>query len=232
LSAACIGVAGNFSVVKDFFGYRSGVYGHLSFEAIDATGFDGVPIDPSAPGKLSLRRQIELLQGPHIHLDLIRVGLEDFTTASEQEIDIAVQMTRELYSRIGLGVGRVLRFSIRKSKARGHTVLETEGETFDLIDEFEAHGGGMDVFFVRDMDFNVSGGTPSKNPGGCAVEMTGATMTGITLAHELAHFLGLPHMSVRTNLMSDVGFPKFPFDITSDQASTMRDSDHVFPGCP
>src|SRR5207247_4104781 len=213
--ASCISITVEISIIRDFFGYKSGVYGHMPFADIAAMGVDGVAIDPNAPGRLSLLEQVNLLQGPHINLDLIRVGIEDFTTSREQEVDVAVQITREIYARIGLGVGRVLRFSIKKADARGHTVIETEDEAFDLIDEFSAAGGGMDVFFVKDIDFELDGGTPSKDPEGTVVQTTGTTTTGIALAHELGHFLGLDHVSLSTNLMSEDTFPKFPFDLTS-----------------
>src|SRR2546422_549227 len=104
-----------------------------------------------------------------------------------------------------------------KSGVYGHIVIETEDEAFDLIDEFSAAGGGMDVFFVKDIDFGLDGGTPSKDPEGTVVQTTGTTTTGIALAHELGHFLGLDHVSLSTNLMSEDTFPKFPFDLTSEQ---------------
>jgi len=229
--ANCISITGEISIIRDFFGYKSGVYGHMSFEDVAAKGVDGVAIDPNAPGRLSLLQQVDLLKGPHINLDLIRVGIEDFTTVREQELDVAVQITRELYARIGLGVGRVLRFSIKKADARGLTVIETEDDVYELIDNFSAPGGGMDVFFVKDIELRADGETPVKDPEGTVVSLTGSTTTGIALAHELGHYLGLDHVSLSTNLMSENTFPKLPFDLTSEQVSDMKSSEHVAEGC-
>jgi len=230
--AACIGVAGNFSVVRDFFGYATGVYGHIPLSTdLSTITEEEAKIDPSAPGELSLLTQVKLLEGPHIHLDIIRVGIEDFATIDEQEIDVAVQMTRELYARVGLGIGRVLRWFLTTEQAGGLTVIDTECEAFDLIDDWSAHGGGMDVFFVRDIDFGKGGGTPEKDPEGTVIGLSGNVSTGITLAHELGHYLGLDHVSTKTNLMLGSGFPKPNYDLTPTQAATMKSSGHVKSGC-
>lgn len=89
----------------------------------------------------------------------------------------------------------------------------------------------MDVFFVRDIDFGKAGGTPEKDPEGTVVELSGNVSTGITLAHELAHYLGLGHVSTKTNLMLGSGFPKPNYDLTPTQAATMKSSGHVKSGC-
>jgi hypothetical protein len=157
--ANCIGISGSFSIVRNFYGYGTGVFGHIDLSTdLTSASSNTIKIDPNAPGELSLLNQVRLLQGPHIHLDTIRVGVEDFTTTDEQEIDIAVQITRELYARIGLGIGRVLGWQISTADANGHTVIDTQDEAFDLLDEFTAPGDGMDVFFVRDINFGAGGG--------------------------------------------------------------------------
>jgi len=230
--ANCIGISGNFSVVRNFFGYASGVYGHISLATeLNGTSANVVKIDPTAPGQLSLLGQIKLLQGPHVHFDVIRVGIEDITTTDEQEIDIAVQMTRELYARIGLGVGRVLRWFMTKAEADGYTVIDTPCEAFDLLDEWYAPGDGIDIFFVQDVNFGLAGATPSKDASGSIIELTGTVTTGIAVAHEVGHYLGLGHTSTKTNLMLGTGFPSPPYTITSSQASKMKDHDAVHGGC-
>ena len=87
--ADCIGIKKNFEVVRDFFGYQTG-----------------------APGQISLLRQMRLAQGYHVHLNLIRVGVETFTDADEQEIDSAVAFTRDTLAAVDFGVANVGRRSI------------------------------------------------------------------------------------------------------------------------
>ena len=84
-TAACIGVTGDFSVVHDFYGYLA--------KPDDASPNPGFP-------DLSVLMQVRLLQGRHLHLNLIRVGIESFTPDQEAEIDGAVQLTRDVYEQV------------------------------------------------------------------------------------------------------------------------------------
>lgn len=229
--AACIGISGSFSIVRNFYGYSTGVYGHADLSIdINTASQNAIRIDPTAPGQLSLLNQVRLLNGPHIHLDTIRVGFEDFTITDQQEIDIAVQITRELYARIGLGIGRVLHWGISTEDANGYTVIDSDGEAFDLLDEWSAPGDGMDAFFVREY-VGRGGATSDKDPEGTIIEIQGTIASGIGLAHELGHYLGLGHESSQTNLMLGTGFPRPNYDLTADQATRMRSSDLVQDGC-
>ena len=72
--------------------------------------------------------QVRLLQGRHVHINLIRVGIESFTPDDEAEIDGAVQFTRDLYEQVSLGIGRVLRFFVTTADANGHEHLASDAE--------------------------------------------------------------------------------------------------------
>jgi hypothetical protein len=233
--AKCIGLSppGELSLVRHFYGYRTGTFGHVDL-ALDLRQltFDEVKTDPTTPGRLSLLQQLKLLKGPHIHLNLIRVAREDFTTTDRQEIDVAVEVTRKIYARAGLGVGRVLQSSISKADADGYASIDTECEAFDLIDEWDAPSDGIDVFFVRSLDFGKAGATPEKDPDGTIVEIVGNVSSGIALAHELVHYLGVvDHSSVETNLMfSKIGAP--PYDLSDGQLAVVMAHAEVREGCP
>lgn len=210
------------------------MYGRKIDFATDLNGLtvDDVAIDPGARGELSVLGQVKLLKGRHVHLDLIRVGLEEFTLTDEREIDIAVQFAREIHARHGLGIGRVSRWFISVADADGYLSIDSECEAFDLIDDWYAPGDGIDVFFVQDLDMGLAGATPTNDPEGVVVEIQGNVSSGVALAHELGHYWGLEHVSTPTNLMLGQGFPMPPYDLSGGQLDTIHEHDSMHGGCP
>lgn len=214
--AGCIGVTGNFSVVGDFFGYTS------------------------IPQDLSLLTQMRLLQGRHIHMNLIRVGIESFSDADEREIDRAVQFTRDTYATVDLGVGRVTRWFITTDNANGHENIGSDGEAEDLTNEFTIDNDALDIFFVLTYASSTIGlsrvdGPCDKNAKGMdgsvvAIEQS-ASITGPVLAHEAGHYLGLDsdHVDDSNNLMFDT-VPNGG-QLTSRQGADMRDHCFTRSGC-
>jgi hypothetical protein len=215
--AACIGLPANFRVIRDFYGYTTGV-----------------------PQKISLAKQVSLLKGKygkHIHLNLIRVGVESFTADDEAEIDAAVQKTRDVYARVNLGIGRVRRYAIPLAEANGHENIDSASEASDLTDEFTVQNDALDVFFV----LTYAGIDVGLSPicGSCDKDSKGTTgavvaiekfpfQTAVTLAHEVGHYLGLCHVDDDKNIMYNFAFED---GITEDQGSTMRDHCFVKSGC-
>ena len=187
--ADCIGIKKNFEVVRDFFGYQTG-----------------------APEQISLLRQMRLAQGYHVHLNLIRVGIETFTDADEQEIDSAVAFTRDTLATVDFGVANVGRRSISSDQAGGFVNIGSDDEAEELTREFAIDNARIDVFFVRTYAGLSSGSGPFFGPKDKDVkgEMTGivlalegsTTVTGFVLAQLVCRYLGLGQRQDTNNLMS------------------------------
>jgi len=203
-------------VLRDFYGYITG-----------------------APKPLSLLEQIRLLQDKHIDLNLICVGVESFTDSDQAEIDEAVQITRDIYATVNLGVGRVRRFFITTKDADGHDNIGSDSEAEDLTDEWSADNNALDVFFVltylgatiglSEVDGSCDKDTKAMSGSVVCIEESPA-ITGLVLAHEVGHYLGLGH---REGHPENLMFPDTPNRglLGSGQGSTMRKHCFVRPGC-
>jgi len=198
-ATSCIGCPANFSVVRDFFGYASGPPWKLA------------KTQAGLPQSLSILEQIKRLKQKHFHLDVIRVGTDSnglLSPKDEQNLDCAVQMAREIYGAIGVGIGRVKRWwRIPLSDNTGFDVIDDDCEAADLIDEFDAPGDGIDVFLVLAWAGDTLGTTPTKGDG-VAVESREDDFygTGRTFSHELGHYFGLDHENdTPNNLMCQTG---------------------------
>jgi hypothetical protein len=165
---------------------------------------------------------------PGISLNIIRVGSEAFTSADEATINNAVNFFRTTYATVGLTLRRVEHWVIPLARARGRDVIDNNGEAESLTDEWTVPNHNVDVFFVKLYVGSVAGLSPVRGPcdknakgmDGAVVEMNGS-LTGLILAHEVGHYLGLPHLSGdSTNLM----FPSVPNGgrLTAAQGATVR----------
>jgi hypothetical protein len=256
-SAACVGASGNFSLMRDFFGFvRS-----------------RLPPDPEdADAEVSIRRQMDALKGRHVHLNVIRVGFDAIPAADRpaafERLDSAVYRTRIVFRQRNLGVGRVLHRHIPAADANGFDDIGSTSEAEELWQSWSVPNNGIDVFMVRtimvppDQDGFVGrspvGGSCSK--GSKADGLLGgqidrpAEQVARTFAHEIGHFLGLSHnhddgrnctncpttAAGRRNLMAqtrctsaDCGGPgvRDSMVLTSAQGTTMRGHCSVRPGC-
>jgi hypothetical protein len=227
-----------FWVVKDFFGYTFRGY----------------------RGSISLLQQVRAVQGRHFHLNLIRVGVENFTKAHEREIDQAVQRAREIFaqSTVRLGIARLKRFYITEAQANEEldiydsTFSPTDDNAKEITDDFSADGYALDIFFMLLWDL-FKGGTLGRSDtnGSCdksynLFHMSGsvvsletpAQQSGRTLAHEIGHYLGLSHEDgddAPTNLMTQSGDAAKPVTqsvaLTAEQGADVRDHCFVLRGC-
>jgi hypothetical protein len=130
-AARCIGLSGRISILRDFYGYRT-----------------------SAPKQLSLLTQVRLLQGKHIHLNLIRTAT--FTLSQQGEIDFGLQLMRNIYATVNVGIGRIERFLIPP----GYEVIGDNDDAHDLWNSYSVSNGSIDVFLA----FSIVGASMGKSP--------------------------------------------------------------------
>jgi hypothetical protein len=220
--ARCIGLSGDIRIVRDFYGYRTG-----------------------APQELSLLTQARLLQESHIHLNLIRVGFDSLPTtpideqrAAEEEIDFAVHWMRDVYAAVNIGIGRVERYVIALAEANGREIINDESEAKDLTQEWTVPNDALDVFFVLQIlgfaGWSGIDGPCDKNgsySGSVVAIEHDPDFTGLCLAHEVGHYLGLRHEDEAENLMNASSPAVANRNITASQAQTMRDHCLVNPAC-
>lgn len=196
----------------------------------------------------SLRKQIRLIQGRHIHLDIIYVAFEQITKPLQEDFDHAVFLARETYAQVDLGIARVKFFGIPEAEANGYDAITKKREARKLTKEFSGpNGDAIDVFVVPNYAVTTGGegkvglcriGLPkNKNlyvMSGCVMGARwfgigiGHVMAGQVIAHEVGHGLKLKHSSTVGNLM----FPTATGTaLTASQGETMRDHRTVQDGC-
>ena len=228
--ATCIGCPPDFSVLRDFFGYAS------------APPWSLAPADQQAslPQSLSVLTQMKRLQQKHFSLDLIRVGTDSngfLPAVDEQNLDCCVQLARDIYGAVGIGIGKVDRWwMVPLADNTGFDVIDDDCEASDLIDEYSAPGGGIDVFFVLAWAGNTGGTTPSKSDGvGLESREDDFLGTARTFSHELGHYFGLGHENDDpTNLMcqsNQAGLMPGSSQLNADQVEEVEDADDMQSPC-
>lgn len=233
LAAQAIGLNGGFSTVRDFFGYAY----------YDTTQTFVNPI--------SLRAQMVLVQERSIHLSVIFVGMEPgfgsgtvVTRQEARDMQAAIQRTRELYAQAPLGIRKIYWSRIGVDEAGSYINITDGSEAEDLTDDWNGNNDGIDVFYVQSIG-DAGGWSNSDGPcdkdsicgrTGVVIEnFTNLNFYGILLAHEVAHYLGLPGGVGPGNLMgADINPPdgidelnENSTDLTNAQAATMRSGCYV-----
>lgn len=192
-----------------------------------------------APEKLSVKRQLELVQGQSFGINIIVVCPGSFSSADYRKIEEAVQVARDLFAQRDIGLRGVERYHVESGDANGHCVLGDDGssnsEAQALTQDWTVDNDFMDAFLVRTITGSTAGwsavdGQCDKQSAGC--EMSGSvfevlnnsTVMGIILAHELGHYFGLEHNSSTNNFMNASVGPSNT-NITNGQANTIKGKD-------
>jgi hypothetical protein len=209
-AAQCIGLAGQFSVVRDFFGHITGT-----------------------PQPLSLLTQVRLLQGKHIHVNLIRT--HHLTAALFKQIDQGLFTMRSIYAAVNIGVGRVKHYKV---PAGGYEIIVDDEIAIDLFGSYSGPGDGIDMFLALTIVGIDAGGSPTdgscdkddKDSGLVIGVMDSGSMIGNVFAHEVGHYLGLDHVSNSDNLMYQ--FADGGTGLSGGQAGAMKLHCSMRSGCP
>ena len=226
---SCLGVnSGTISVREDVFGYIWG------------------PMDRT----LSVKNHLDLIKDDAFNLSAILVAHEpDFTGAFTSDDTIrmqtAIDLMRELYAQVGVGVRKIYWQYIPMDQANGYSVVNAS-EATQLTEDWSGANDGIDLFFVTTI---TDAGGWSKTNGSCDKDVAGRTgaivelsnnnsFWGILIAHEVGHYLGLSHAGDITNVMGDdsdgdgIGsIDTTSIELTNTQGNTMKNHCSMRPSC-
>jgi len=147
----------------------------------------------------------------HFDVNVIVVGADKFTPAQQQQVNDSIQVMVSIYAPLGPTVGTVSRFSISTANSRGLHVIVDVADAEKLADLFSVKTNeAIDLFVVAHL---VLADGWSPRPGKCpklirknlrspVVSLNGtAANSGNSFAHEIGHFLGLPHAEEDSSLV-------------------------------
>jgi hypothetical protein len=245
ISTHCLGLTGDISVNTNVYGYQyRDVDGSLFGTLKDTDTLPGT----GAPTTRSLRRHLETVTGRAMDVCVFLVGHEaDFSGAVTHDdvtkLQYAIQVARDIYAQVDLGIRRITWRRISVANAGGYLDIDGDSEAKKLTHDFSGPPDMLDVFIVQNIAGTAGGLGPAHPPGSCnkdndlqttgvlvqLIAMERRTM-GIILAHEAGHYLGLDHVSTITNLMYETAFPQST-GLTTTQANTMKEHCFMLPAC-
>jgi hypothetical protein len=242
--------SGNFSILGDFFGFRR----------------SRVPVDQgltgSAKASVSLLQLANDLDDDFVNLNIFKIGSDQFVVDSNPAtslpsndhwhlIDYCIYRIRNIYRTRGVGVGRILHWSVLTANAQGHDNCTSKGEMEDITDTWTANNDGIDTFVP--IILNVPSGNgillgrsavngpcedkDDKGMNGSVFGLWTPEQASRTFAHEVGHYLKLKHKnSVNNNLMQQSGSVpsgnmRTSVNLTSSQGNSMKSHCLMNSGC-
>jgi hypothetical protein len=179
----------------------------------------------------------------HFDLNVIVVGADKFTPAQQQQVNDSIQVMRSIYAPLGPTVGTVSRFSISAANSRGLHIIVHVADAEKLADLFSVKSNeAIDLFVVANL---VLADGWSPRPGKCpklirknlrspVVSLNGTSAnSGNSFAHEIGHFLGLPHAEDDSSLVgpSLVASNFMRHDSGTNTSMTQAQSDRMRSHC-
>lgn len=209
-----LGLVGAFSVTSDLYGY---IYRDADGSVFGTLASSDLLPGSNRPVTRSLLRHLQTIDGTAFDMVLILVDHEDDYTGSVTldqvtKVQYAVQVTRDLYAQGSVGVRRLVWQRIPQASAGGFAAIADRAEAKSLSDDWNGPGGGVDVFLVQSIgDADGWSNTPGPCDKNDTTDLSGAVLevsgqrhiTGILMAHEVGHYLGLGHTTSVANVMGD-----------------------------
>jgi hypothetical protein len=171
-------------------------------------------------------------------VNIIKVG--DFGAQEHVDLYNAVDQMRQIYEQRDITLRGVDRRIINNASAGSYTIINSETEFRDLLEDWSVPNNFVDVYVAQQFQWSGYNGYAGDIPGpaskggrkdGVAVDKSGYTDASGTarlqvttlaqlIGHEVGHYLGLQHLENTNNLMRSSTGNRGP-DLNYDQYRKM-----------